>query len=42
MHRRWGGAGRRITTEDNFRGISLAYLVEKRPDKFWPEKEKKE
>lgn len=32
--------GRRITTEDNFRGVSLKWLVEERPDKFWPEKEK--
>ena len=35
---RWGGYGngRRITTENNFRGVSLKWLVEKRPDKFWP------
>ena len=35
---RWGGYGngRRITTEDNFRGVSLKWLVEKRPDKYWP------
>ena len=34
---RWGGYGngRRITTEDNFRGVSLKWLVEKRPDKYW-------
>ena len=30
------GNGRRITTENNFRGVSLKWLVEKRPDKFWP------
>ena len=29
------GNGRRITTEDNFRGVSLKWLVEKRPDKYW-------
>ena len=28
-----------MTTEDNFRGVSLKWLVEERPDKFWPEKE---
>ena len=32
--------GRSMTTEDNFRGVSLKWLVEERPDKFWPEKEK--
>lgn len=31
------GSGRRITTEDNFRGVSLKWLVEQRPDKFWPD-----
>ena len=36
------GGGRRMTTEDNFRGVSLKWLVEERPDKFWAEKEKKE
>ena len=28
--------GRKITAEDNFRGVSLKWLVEKRPDKYWP------
>ena len=28
--------GRKATTEDNYRGVSLSFLVEKRPDKFWP------
>ena len=32
----FAGGGRRITTEDNFRGVSLKWLVEERPDKFWP------
>ena len=27
---------RRITTEDNFRGVSLGYLVEHEPQKMWP------
>ena len=31
-----GGGGRKITSEDNFRGVSLKWLVEKRPDKYWP------
>ena len=29
-------AGRNITTEENFRGVSLKWLVEQRPDKMWP------
>lgn len=32
------GGGRSITTEDNFRGVSLKWLVEQRPDKMWPRK----
>ena len=32
--------GRSMTKEDNFRGVSLKWLVKERPDKFWPEKEK--
>ena len=24
-----------MTTEDNFRGVSLKWLVEERPDKYW-------
>ena len=31
-----GEGGRKITSEDNFRGVSLKRLVEKRPDKYWP------
>ena len=30
-----------MTTEDNFRGVSLKWLVEQRPDKFWPDEGEK-
>ena len=30
------GGGRKITSEDNFRRVSLKWLVEKRPDNYWP------
>ena len=32
------GGGRSCETEDNFRGVSLARLVEQEPHKMWPEK----
>ena len=28
--------GRKVTTDENYRGVSLSFLVEKQPDKFWP------